>query len=148
VCRRNGDFCYAQTHVQPRAGGVSPPWLGNTRSATCDRQSSPAGVHSRNTRAGGRKPPVVIHHACAAAIVGTTSAVSSGETMQWIPYCTRTDLLNGFLHSRRHHAMDCGLWATCSPNLSTTCQTIPRIAGCRGSELPHRICPRSARPCD
>jgi hypothetical protein len=34
----------------------------------------------------------------------------------------------------RHHAMDCGLWATCSPNLSTTCQTIPRIAGCRGSD--------------
>jgi hypothetical protein len=33
VCRRNGDFCDAQTHVQPRAGGVSPPWLGNVRGA-------------------------------------------------------------------------------------------------------------------
>jgi hypothetical protein len=33
VCRRNGDFRDAQTHVQPRAGGVSPPWLGNTRAA-------------------------------------------------------------------------------------------------------------------
>jgi hypothetical protein len=28
--RRNGDFCDAQTHVQPRAAGVSPPWLGHT----------------------------------------------------------------------------------------------------------------------
>jgi hypothetical protein len=36
--------------------------------------------------------------------------------------------------SGRDHAMDCGLWATCSPNLSTTCQTIRRIAGCRGSD--------------
>jgi hypothetical protein len=28
--RRNGDFCDAQTHVRPRAAGVSPPWLGHT----------------------------------------------------------------------------------------------------------------------
>jgi hypothetical protein len=85
-------------------------------------------------KSGGASAPVVIHHARAAAIVGTTSAVSSGETMQWIPYCTRTDLLNGFLHSRRDRAMDCGLWATCSPNLSRTCQTMRGIAGCRASD--------------
>jgi hypothetical protein len=91
-------------------------------------------IRVRATQERGREPPVVIHYVCAAAIVGTTSAVSSGETMQWIPYCTRTDLLNGFLHSRRDHAMDCGVWAACSPNLSTTCQTIRRIAGCSGSD--------------
>ncbi len=33
LCRRNGDFRDAQTHAQPRAGGVSPPWLGNARVA-------------------------------------------------------------------------------------------------------------------
>jgi hypothetical protein len=56
------------------------------------------------------------------------------ETMRWIACCTRTDLLNGFLHSRRHHAKDCGLWTTCPPNLSTACQTMRRIAGCRASD--------------
>jgi hypothetical protein len=28
--RGNGDFCDAQTHVRPRAAGVSPPWFGHT----------------------------------------------------------------------------------------------------------------------
>jgi hypothetical protein len=28
VCRRNNDFCDAQTYIRPGAAGVSPPWLG------------------------------------------------------------------------------------------------------------------------
>jgi hypothetical protein len=45
VCRCNGDFRDAQTHVQPRAGGVSPPWLGNTsgvleKSSTIQRHAT------------------------------------------------------------------------------------------------------------
>jgi hypothetical protein len=98
----------------------------------------PTIISSRRTFAqyesGGRKPPVVIHHVRAAAIVSTTWAVSPGETMRRIAGCRGSDCLAGFLHSRRHHAMDCGLWATCSPNLSTTCQSMRRIAGRRGSE--------------
>jgi hypothetical protein len=28
VCRRKNDICDAQTHIRPRAAGVSPPWFG------------------------------------------------------------------------------------------------------------------------
>jgi hypothetical protein len=33
VCRRNNDFCDAQTYIRPRAAGVIPPWLLGKR--TC-----------------------------------------------------------------------------------------------------------------
>jgi hypothetical protein len=33
VCRRNNDFCDAQTYIRPRAAGVSPPWFGKRASA-------------------------------------------------------------------------------------------------------------------
>jgi hypothetical protein len=40
VCRRNDDFCDAQTYIRPGAAGVSPPWLGN---AMVDAMRLPSG---------------------------------------------------------------------------------------------------------
>jgi hypothetical protein len=50
VCRRNNDFCDAQTHIRPRAAGVSPPWFSEPHlQVQCDehrRWNRGCGVHA------------------------------------------------------------------------------------------------------
>jgi hypothetical protein len=55
---RNTDFCDAQTHIRPRAAGVSPPWSGEPgagRSKSCSVRRRP----ERQPRAAGVSPPWV-----------------------------------------------------------------------------------------
>jgi hypothetical protein len=76
VCRRNSDFCDAQTYIRPRAAGVSPPWcashprhrklptVGLRRPLLTQQRSPIAKRHSRihmrfSTKSGGRQPAVV-----------------------------------------------------------------------------------------
>jgi hypothetical protein len=46
ICPRNNDFCDAQTHIRPRAAGVSPPWVDKPASAETGaiRQQTADGV--------------------------------------------------------------------------------------------------------
>jgi hypothetical protein len=59
VCRRNNDFCDAQTHIRPRAAGVSPQWFSEPHlQVQCDeflRLELACGVHAT----GGLRPPLL-----------------------------------------------------------------------------------------
>jgi hypothetical protein len=91
VCRRNSDFCDAQTYIRPGAAGVSPPWLGNAMvdamrlpsgNAPCaqERRASArrgwANTH-RQTRASfvGRPPTVCVRIVVAIAFKATTGGL-------------------------------------------------------------------------
>ncbi len=58
VCRRNSDFCDAQTYIRPGAAGVSPPWL----SVSLVRSRSFV-VHSRSLATAGLRQPLLVHTA-------------------------------------------------------------------------------------
>jgi hypothetical protein len=122
VCRCNGDFRDAQTHVQPRAGGVSPPWLGNVRAAEVE---NPQQTRSRATQGRGTSPPVVVHHVRAAAIVSSMSAVSLARPC------------DGLRIARE---------LTSSTDFSTAGETVRLIADY--GRLAWRISPRLARTCE
>jgi hypothetical protein len=64
LCRQNDDFRDAQTHAQPRAGDVSPPWLGNT-SGVLEKSSTVQRHATDNQERGRRQPPVVRRNAFA-----------------------------------------------------------------------------------
>jgi len=56
VCRRNNDFCDAQTYIRPGAAGVSPPWFAEPNAV----RLQPRYVRrrpDRRPRAAGVSPP-------------------------------------------------------------------------------------------
>jgi hypothetical protein len=61
VCRRKNDFCDAQTHIRPRAAGVSPPWFGFAlATATVYFRLSALARHDRFPHHGGLTPPAAM----------------------------------------------------------------------------------------
>jgi hypothetical protein len=59
VCRRKNDFCDAQTHIRPRAAGVSPPWFGfalATASDSCGLITFRPAQSPPGATAGSRQP--------------------------------------------------------------------------------------------
>jgi hypothetical protein len=61
VCRRKNDFCDAQTHIRPRAAGVSPPWVGFAlATAIVYSRLSAFARHDRFPHHGGLTPPALV----------------------------------------------------------------------------------------
>jgi hypothetical protein len=59
VRRRKKDFCDVQTQVQPRAAGVSPPWLGHPGVVRPESRNVRRLAHAES-RAAGVSPPWVL----------------------------------------------------------------------------------------
>jgi hypothetical protein len=56
VRRRKKDFCAAQTQVQPRAAGVSPPWLGDPNVVRSESRNVRRLAHAESGAAGVSPP--------------------------------------------------------------------------------------------